>query len=72
MSLFSLEKDVYERYLLSSDLANQASGENATERPLWVYCTLSVHFERMVSIFLDVGYRVAYPDARQCESPTMG
>ena len=39
------------------------------ERPHWVYCTLPLGAS---SIYLGVGYRVAYPCTRQCESPIVG
>ncbi len=41
------------------------------ERPLRVYCTLFMLLWTP-SIYLGVGYRVAYPEARQCESPDVG
>ena len=56
------KKDVYERYLRLSNLANSSPEDAQPERPHWVYCTLFASFLRIVStISHDVGYRVAYP-----------
>ena len=47
----------------------QALEDTQPKRPHWVYCTLPLWAS---SIYLGVGYRVAYPSARQCESPDAG
>ena len=39
-----LEKDVYERYLRLSNLANSSPEETQPKRPRWVYCTLLMLF----------------------------
>ena len=57
---------------LSSDVESRkftSQEDTQQERPLWVYCTLPLGAS---SIYLGVGYRVAYPSARQCESPYVG
>ena len=41
-SNFSGKEDVYGRYLLGTDLANQSIRRYATRRPHWVYCTLPI------------------------------
>ena len=47
----------------------QALEDTQPKRPHRVYCTLPWWAS---SIYLGVGYRVAYPSARQCESPDAG
>ena len=52
----------------------QAQEENATERPRWVYYTLPapIVMADKCNISRRGLTRVAYPCARQCESPTVG
>ena len=50
-----MEKGRYERYLRRADLANQSSEDTQPERPLWVYCILSI-LTWTQSIFPGVGY----------------
>jgi len=69
---FCGKKDVYERYLRPSNLANSGLRRYATETSTLGVLYLAHSLQCVVSISLGVGYRVAYPDARQCESPTMG
>ena len=66
-----VKKDVYERYLLSSDLANQTY-KKIRSRNVHIGCIVPCSLFGASSLYLDVGYRVAYPCTRQCESPTMG
>jgi len=50
-----VKKDVYERYLRGTDLANQSIRRYATETfTLGVLCP--VYYSRTVSIYLGVGY----------------
>jgi len=53
-----LEKDVYERYLRPSNLANSTlSEETQPQRPLWVYCTL---FTSYVDVKQSLQYHAAW------------
>lgn len=45
-----LKKDVYERYLLRADLANQSSEDAQPKRLRRVYCTLSTFCGLLYSI----------------------
>ncbi len=47
----SVKKDVYERYLLRTNLANSRPEDTQLERPHWVYCTLTA-LERALQYIL--------------------
>ena len=68
-SISLLEKDVYERYLLRADLANQSSEDTQLERPLRVYCTLTFHFVRF-NISRRGLSRVVYPEQGHARART--
>ena len=58
---------------LSSDVESRKfTSQEETQRGVHIGCIVLCPIQRTMSISLGVGYRVAYPDARQCESPTMG
>ena len=71
-------KDVYERYLQHPDLANlNASEESATETSTsGVLYTVRSNAMACEGTSCNISWRgltrVAYPDARRCESPDVG
>ncbi len=70
----SLEKDVFERYLRGTNLANSKHLKiPQPKRPQWDYYIQSAfHVVDGINISRRGLSRVAYPDARQCESPYLG
>ena len=68
--VFQREKDVYERYLLPSNLENlNVSEGTAIEASAWV---MYITYFCIVYIFHDVGQLVAYPLTRRFPGPDGG
>ena len=70
-----LEKRTFTNVIFDIQISQiKASEENATERPRWVYYTLPTPVVKVdqCNISRRGLTRVAYPDARQCESPDVG